>query len=167
MVFRQLNAAAPAPLTTIFISLKFFPAISNAFKRAALEIIAVPCWSSCIIGISRASFNLSSISNASGAFISSKLIPPKVGLILITVLTKSSTSVAFISMSMESMSANILKSIPFPSITGLLASGPKLPRPRMAVPFDITATRFPFPVYLYTSSIFSAIALTGSATPGE
>ena len=39
-------AAAPAPLTTIFISPIFLPAISNAFNKAALEIIAVPCWSS-------------------------------------------------------------------------------------------------------------------------
>ena len=117
--------------------------------------------------MSKASFNRSSISKASGALMSSKLIPPNVGLILITVFTKSSTSVAFISMSMESISAKILKSIPFPSITGLLASGPRFPRPRIAVPFEITATKFPLPVYLYTSSMFAAIAFTGSATPGE
>ena len=38
-------------------------------------------------------------------------------------------------------SANFLKSTPLPSITGLDASGPRSPKPRMALPFEITATR--------------------------
>ena len=46
------------------------------------------------------------------------------------------------------MSAKILKSTPFPSITGLEASGPMSPNPKTAVPFVITATKFPFAVYL-------------------
>ena len=78
-------AAAPAPDITILTSPIFFSASSSAFNKAADEIIAVPCWSSCIIGISNSSFNLRSISNASGALISSKLIPPKVGAIAFTV----------------------------------------------------------------------------------
>ena len=32
---------------------------------------------------------------------------------------------------------------------------------------EMIATKFPLAVYLYTSSGFSAIANTGSATPGE
>ena len=39
-------AEAPAPLITTFISLIFLPAISQALIKAALVIIAVPCWSS-------------------------------------------------------------------------------------------------------------------------
>ena len=33
-------------------------------------------------------------------------------------------------------------------LTGLAARGPMLPSPRTAVPFEITATRLPLPVYL-------------------
>jgi hypothetical protein len=37
---------------------------------------------------------------------------------------------------------------PLPSITGLPASGPMSPSPSTAVPFEMTATRFRFAVYL-------------------
>ena len=120
-----------------------------------------------MIGISNSAFNRSSISKASGALMSSRLIPPNVGEIFFTVLIKSSTSVVLTSMSILSISAKILNNIPFPSITGFDASGPRFPRPKMAVPLDITATKFPLAVYLYTSSTLAAIAKTGSATPGE
>ena len=79
---------------------------------------------------------------------SSKFIPPNVGAIFLTVLIKSSTLFALISISKTSISANILKSNPFPSITGLEASGPISPNPKTAVPFVITATKFPLFVYL-------------------
>ena len=65
------------------------------------------------------------------------------------------------------MSAKILNNTPFPSITGFEANGPMSPKPKTAVPFEMTATRFPLAVYLYTSSGFSAIFKQGSATPGE
>ena len=39
----QAIADAPAPLTTILIFFKSFFAISTAFIRAAVVIIAVPC----------------------------------------------------------------------------------------------------------------------------
>ncbi len=165
--FTHEIAAAPAPLTTTLTSSIFFPANSSALSRAALVMIAVPCWSSCIIGISNSAFNLRSISKASGDLISSRLIPPKVGAIALTVLTNKSISFASTSISNTSISAKILKSKPLPSITGFDASGPMFPNPRTAVPFEITATRFPFAVYLYTSSGFSAILRHGSATPGE
>ena len=60
----------------------------------------------------------------------------------------SSISFVPISMSKTSISANILNNNPFPSITGFEASGPISPRPKTAVPFVITATKFPFAVYL-------------------
>jgi hypothetical protein len=44
------------------------------------------------------------------------------------------------SRSMESMSAKRLNSTALPSMTGLEARAPRLPRPRMAVPLEITAT---------------------------
>ena len=65
-----------------------------------------------------------------------------------------------------SIPANSLNNIALPSITGIDASGPISPRPNTAVPSDTTATRFPFEVYVYTSSLFSYIFLQGSATPG-
>ena len=40
---RQAIPAAPAPLTTTFISFIFFPVKSNALMIPAVEIIAVPC----------------------------------------------------------------------------------------------------------------------------
>ena len=46
------------------------------------------------------------------------------------------------------MPANILKSNPLPSITGLEASGPISPNPNTAVPFEITATKLALLVYL-------------------
>ena len=140
-------AAAPAPLTTIFTLWISLPTISKAFLSAAAEIIAVPCWSSCITGISNSSLRRRSISKASGDLISSRLIPPKVGAMAFTVLTKASTSVVSTSISKTSISAKILKSKPLPSITGLAASAPMFPNPNTAVPLEITATRFPLLVY--------------------
>ena len=72
-------AAAPAPLTTTRIVSIFFPLSSRAFSNPAAEIMAVPCWSSCITGISSSSLSRCSISKHSGALISSRFIPPKVG----------------------------------------------------------------------------------------
>ena len=160
-------AAAPAPLTTIFTESISFSAISKAFIKAAAEIIAVPCWSSCIIGIDNSSFKRFSISKHSGALISSKFIPPNVGAMDFTTSTNLSTSEASTSISNTSMSAKILNNKPLPSITGLDASGPISPNPKTAVPFVITATKLLFAVYLYTSSLFSLIRIHGSATPGE
>ena len=145
----------------------FLFASSSALSNAAADIIAVPCWSSCITGISNSALRRRSISNASGAPISSRLIPPKVGAIFFTVSIKASTSFVPTSISKTSIPAKILKRSPFPSITGFEASAPISPRPKTAVPLEITATKFPFAVYLYTSSLFFSIARQGTATPGE
>ena len=64
------------------------------------------------------------------------------------------------------MFANLLKSTPFPSITGFPASAPIFPSPKTAVQFETTATRFPLFVYLNTSSGLSLIFKHGIATPG-
>jgi hypothetical protein len=50
-------------------------------------------------------------------------------------------------MSKTSMPANFLNSTALPSITGLAASGPMLPRPSTAVPLLMTATRLARAVY--------------------
>ena len=144
----QETAAAPAPLITMRTSSIFFSVISSAFNKAAADIIAVPCWSSCITGISNSSFNLLSISKASGALMSSRLIPPKVGAMILTVSINLSTSLVSNSISILSISAKILNNNDFPSITGFEASGPMSPNPKTAVPLVITATKFPFEVYL-------------------
>jgi hypothetical protein len=86
------------------------------------------------------------MSKHSGALMSSRLIPPKVGAIAATVSMTTRGSSESISMSKTSMSANLLKRIPLPSMTGLAASGPMLPSPRTAVPLEMTATRFPLAV---------------------
>ncbi len=46
-------------------------------------------------------------------------------------------------MSKTSMPANFLNRQPLPSITGLAARGPMLPRPSTAVPLVTTPTRLP------------------------
>ena len=74
---------------------------------------------------------------------SSRLIPPKVGPINLTALMNSSGSSVSSSMSIEFTSANRLNKTALPSITGLLPNAPRLPSPSTAVPFEITATRFP------------------------
>ncbi len=66
----------------------------------------------------------------------------------LTVSTNLSTSVVSTSISKTSISAKILKRRPLPSITGFEANGPIFPNPKTAVPFEITATKLPFAVYL-------------------
>ena len=55
-------------------------------------------------------------------------------------------SSVFTSMSIASTSAKRLNSTALPSITGFDASAPRLPRPRIAVPLEMTATRLPLAV---------------------
>ena len=73
---------------------------------------------------------------------SSKLMPPNVGSSDFTICTNFSGSFSLISISNTSISAKILNNTPFPSITGLLASGPISPKPNTAVPLLMTATNF-------------------------
>ena len=115
-------------------------------SSAAAATIAVPCWSSWNTGIFIRSRSFVSISKHSGALMSSRLIPPKVGSSEAMVSTSLSGSVSSISMSNTSMPANFLNRQPLPSITGLPASAPMLPRPSTAVPLEITATRLPLAV---------------------
>jgi len=142
----QAMAAAPAPLTTTRRRAISLPAIFAPLSSAAEVMMAVPCWSSCMTGMSSSSRSRASISKHSGALMSSRLMPPKVGAMARTARTKASGSVSATSMSKASMPAKVLNSIHFPSITGLAASGPILPSPSTAVPFDTTATRLPLPV---------------------
>ena len=55
----------------------------------------------------------------------------------------SSASFESTSISIESMSANLLNSTDLPSMTGFEASAPRSPSPKIAVPLLITATKFP------------------------
>ena len=63
----------------------------------------------------------------SGALISSRLIPPKLGSSKDTASTNLSVSSVSISKSMPSTSANFLNNTDFPSITGFDAAAPILP----------------------------------------
>ena len=85
----------------------------------------------------------SSIIKHSGALISSRFIPPKVGPRYLTEFINSSASSVSISKSIESISENLLNKTDLPSITGFDACAPKFPSPKIAVPFDITATILP------------------------
>ena len=112
----------------------------------AAQMIAVPCWSSWKTGMFIRSRNVCSMMKHSGALMSSRLMPPKLGSISSIASMIRSTSSVFNSMSIESTSAKRLNSTALPSITGLDASAPRLPMPRIAVPFEMTATRLPFAV---------------------
>ena len=79
----------------------------------------------------------------SGAAISSRLIPPKLGEKFFILLIISFGSDESISRSIESISANLLNRTALPSITGLEARAPKFPIPSIAEPLLITATRLP------------------------
>ena len=83
----------------------------------------------------------------SGAAMSSRFIAPNVGAMWATVSMNASGEGASTSMSKTSIPANFLKSIALPSITGFPASGPMLPSPSTAEPFEMTPTRFPLLVY--------------------
>ena len=93
--------------------------------------------------MSRSSLSFCSIIKQSGAAISSRLIPPKVPPIFLIVSMTESGLLLFISISIESMSANLLNKTDLPSITGFEANAPRFPRPKIAEPLLITATKFP------------------------
>jgi hypothetical protein len=142
----EARPAAPAPHSTTLISSSRLPVISQALIRPAVEMIAVPCWSSWKTGMSSRSWSWLSMMKHSGLFTSSRLTPPKLPPMFFTTVMNSSGSRVWTSMSKESMSAKRLNSTALPSITGLAAMAPSEPRPRIAVPLVITATRLPLEV---------------------
>ena len=160
------NPAAPAPLMTTLSSPMFLFKSLHALIIPANTTIAVPCWSSWNTGIPNVC-KRSSISKQRGEEISSRLIPPKTGAIFRMVWMISSVFCVARQIGKASMPANFLNNIAFPSITGIAASGPKFPKPKMAEPSVTTATQFPFMVKSQTFSSSLAIWRTGSATPGE
>ena len=97
---------------------------------------------------------------------SSRLMAPNVGSSAAMTSTSLTGSDSSISMSNTSTPANFLKRTAFPSITGLEASGPMLPRPSTAVPLVMTATRLPRLVYLKAALGSLTISSHGAATPG-
>ena len=76
---------------------------------AAAATIAVPCWSSWKTGIFRRSRRRRSISKHSGALMSSRLMPPKVGSRDAMMSTSLSVSVSFTSMSNTSIAGELLE----------------------------------------------------------
>ena len=136
-------ADAPAPLiTTLTLSIDFL-VISSALIKAAVVIIAVPCWSSWNTGISKISLSFSSIIKQSGAAMSSKLIPPNDGAkFLIELIISSVFFEVYFKINRIYISKSF-KQTALPSITGFDASAPKLPKPRIAEPLLITATKLP------------------------
>ena len=108
------------------------------------------------------SCNSCSISKLRGADISSRFIPPKTGAISLTVLTISSVSCVSKQIGKALRPANFLKRAALPSIIGIDAAAPMLPKPSTALPSDTTATVRPLIVRSYTNSGFAAIALQGA-----
>ena len=96
---RQASAAAPAPLATSLTLPMSLPTTFSALIRAAPTTMAVPCWSSWKTGIFSRSRNLRSTTKQSGALMSSRLMPPKVGSSAAMTSTSLSTFFSLISMS--------------------------------------------------------------------
>ncbi len=140
---RQAIPAAPPPVETTLMSPNDFRATWSAFVAAAPTTMAVPCWSSWKTGMFIRSRHSRSTTKQSGDLMSSRLMAPNVGSRAQTMSASLSGSVSDTSMSKQSMLANFLKRTALPSITGFDASAPMLPRPRTAVPFEMTATRLP------------------------
>ena len=128
-IFATATPAAPAPTISTSRSSILRSVKRQALIRAARVTIAVPCWSSWKTGMSSASCSRCSISKQRGEEMSSRLMPPNVGAMRITVSTISSTSLVARQIGKASTSANSLNSIALPSITGMAASGPMSPRP--------------------------------------
>ena len=158
--------AAPAPDSTMRAVSIFLSTTRRALRRAAITTMAVPCWSSWKTGMSSSARRRSSISKQRGAEMSSRLIPANTGAIALTWETMSSTEWASRQMGNASMPANRLNRAALPSITGIAASGPRSPRPRIAEPSETTATVLRLMVRRRASSGFSAMAFTTRATPG-
>ena len=158
--------AAPAPEITIRTFLMFFFTTLSALTSPARTAMAVPCWSSWKTGMSSSFTNLFSISKHLGAEISSRFIPPKPGAIFFTVSMIFSVSCVARIIGTASTFANSLNKTDFPSITGRAASGPRFPKPKMALPSETIATLFFFQVSSKTFFLFFAISRESSATPG-
>ena len=140
IIFVTATPAAPSPTTRTRRSSRFLPTILSALNSAAIVTTAVPCWSSWKTGMSISSLSRCSISKQRGAEMSSRLMPPKVGAMSRTALMICSGSCVSRQIGNASTSANSLKSIAFPSITGIAASGPMSPSPSTALPSETTAT---------------------------
>ena len=164
---RQAIPAAPPPVDTIRMSPISLPTTRRALRKAAPATMAVPCWSSWKTGMFMRALNAASTWKHSGARMSSRLMAPKVGSRAAMISARRSGSVSLISISNTSMPANCLNRTALPSITGLAANGPILPRPRTAEPFVITATRLARTVRLAASAGSSTMARQAAATPGE
>ncbi len=93
-------------------------------------------------------------------------MPAKPGEIAATVSTIWSTSCVSRQIGQASMSAKPLNSAALPSMTGIAACGPMLPRPSTADPSLTTATLLRLTVRRRASSLSAAIAMQMRATPG-
>ena len=165
-IFAQAMPAAPAPATTTLRSIITRWITEAAFIRAASTTTAVPCWSSCMTGMSRASVSRCSTSKHRGAEMSSRLMAPNDGAIALTAATIPSGSVVSSTIGTESRPANAFISADLPSITGSAAFGPMSPRPSTAVPSEMTATTRDAQVYARAAAGSRAIRLDTPATPG-
>ena len=116
--------------------------------------------------MSSVAFSRSSISKQRGALMSSRLMPPKLGEIAVTISTILSGSLVARQIGKASTPPNSLNSTALPSITGIAASGPMSPRPRTAEPSETTATVLRLIVYWNARSRSLWIALQTRATPG-
>ncbi len=107
-----------------------------------------------------------SISKQRGLEMSSRLMPPNVGARRTIVSTISSVSVVARATGMASTPPNCLNRTALPSMTGIDAAGPMLPRPSTAVPSVTIATVLDTQVYSWAASGSATIASHTRATPG-
>ena len=163
---RQAMPAAPAPLHTSLVVLMSRPVRSSALIKPAAAMIAVPCWSSWNTGMSRSSRSRCSMTKHSGARMSSRLIPPQLLPSSLTQLTISSGSSDDLRGRSESMSAKRLNRPPcLPSPACRPARRDFRAEDGRAVGDD--GDEIAFGGVVVGAILGSAIASTGTATPGE
>ena len=108
----------------------------------------------------------SSTTKAAGAAMSSRLMPPNVGAMRMTVSMISCGSDTSRHTGNASTPANSLNRRALPSMTGMAAVGPMSPRPRTADPSVTTATVFFLMVKSWARAGSSWMAMQTRATPG-
>lgn len=134
--------ADPAPLTTSFAVLMSRPVRSSALMSPAAVMIAVPCWSSKDGNVEKL-FQPLLDDEAVGRLDVLKVDAPEAGAEIAHAIDEG-VRVAGVDLKVDRVHVREpLEEHGLAFHHGLEASAPRSPRPRIAVPFEMTATRFP------------------------
>ena len=143
------------------------PTTLAALRSAARTTIAVPCWSSCMTGMSSRSRSRASISKQRGRADVLEVDAAEGRRDRGDGLDDLSTSLVDSTIGTADRPPNSANRQALPSMTGSEAAGPMSPRPSTAEPSETTATTRGAQVKRRASSGSAAMALETRATPGR